>query len=234
MFVIGTFVGAAINALVGWLPSYIFRQWESDAQVILGLSNNQSVQSRCRNSSSIERRTFVVIACGVLCVAVIHLFEFTREGLAFMVLTWSLIMVSLIDADHKILPDIIVLPLIWAGLIMNNLGFYTTNSAALWGAVGGYMSMWIIARLFQLVAGQEGIGQGDFKLVSAIGAWGGWQVLPYTVLLAALLGVLVYSFSRFFGVRFRTESTIISFGPYISAAGWVVMLYSRNSVLFPL
>lgn len=234
VFVIGILAGTAINAVVAWLPSRFYRQWERDARDILGLSADHPALPQLNNPHSAARRTLVVIACGLLSVGVVHHFDFTLEGLAFIVLTWSLIAVSLIDSDHKLLPDMIVLPLVWAGLIVNNFGFYTTSSAALWGAIGGYMSLWIVSWIFRLVAGKEGIGHGDFKLVSVIGAWGGWQVLPYTVFLAAFLGVLGYSLNRFISVHSTTDSAVVPFGPYISAAGWIVMLYSMNAVSFPL
>lgn len=234
MFVIGILAGNAINAVVAWLPSHFYRQWEGDARDILGLSADHPALPQLNSPHSATRRTLVVIACGLLSVGVVHHFDFTLEGLAFIVLTWSLIAVSLIDADHKLLPDMIVLPLVWGGLIVNNFGFYTTSSAALWGAIGGYMSLWIVSWLFRLVVGKEGIGHGDFKLVSVIGAWGGWQVLPYTVFLAAFLGVLVYSLYRVISVHPITDSAVVPFGPYISTAGWIALLYSMNAVSFPL
>ena len=234
VFVIGILAGTAINAVVAWLPPYLYRQWERDARDILGLSVDHPALPGFNNLHSAARRTLVVIACGLLSVGVVHHCGFTLEGLAFIVLTWSLIAASLVDADHKILPDMIVLPLVWAGLIVNSFGFYTTSSAALWGAIGGYMSLWIVSWLFRLVAGKEGIGHGDFKLVSVFGAWGGWQVLPFTVFLAASLGVLVYSLTRFLSVRSTMDSAVVPFGPYISAAGWIVMLYSMNAVSLPL
>lgn len=234
VFVIGILAGTAINVVVAWLPSYLYRQWERDAREILGLTADHPSLPGFNNPHSATRRTLVVMACGLLSVGVIHHLELTLEGLAFVLLTWSLIVVSLVDADHKLLPDMVVLPLVWTGLIVNNFGFYTTSSAALWGAIGGYMSLWIVSWLFRMVAGKEGIGHGDFKLVSVIGAWGGWQVLPFTVFLAALLGILVYSLNRFVSVHSTTDSAVVPFGPYISAAGWIVMLYSINAVSFPL
>lgn len=233
VFVIGILAGTAINAVVAWLPSHFYRQWERDARHILGLSADHPALPQLNSPHSATRRALVVIASGLLSVGVVHHFDFTLEGLAFIVLTWSLIAVSLIDADHKLLPDMIVLPLVWAGLIVNNFSFYTTSSAALWGAIGGYMSLWIVSWLFRLVVGKEGIGHGDFKLVSVIGAWGGWQVLPYTVFLAAFLGVLVYSLNRFISIRPTTDSAVVPFGPYISTAGWIVLLYSMNADSFP-
>ncbi|MNJ59057.1 Type 4 prepilin-like protein leader peptide-processing enzyme [compost metagenome] len=137
-----------------------------------------------------------------------------------------MIALSLIDADHKILPDVIVLPLLWAGLIVNSFGFFTTASAALWGAIGGYMVLWVVHLVFRLATGREGIGHGDFKLVSALGAWGGWQILPLTVFLAAVLGILSYVVCRTLSDEPTAGSKMIPFGPYLSAAGWIVMVYT--------
>ncbi|MHC8347763.1 prepilin peptidase [Pseudomonas sp. RT6P73] len=232
VFAIGIIAGAAINVVVAWLPTYLYGQWEKEARDILGLSVDHPSLPEFNNPHSATRRTLVVIACGFLSVGVIYRFELTLEGLAFIVLTWSLIAVSLIDADHKVLPDIIVLPLVWVGLIANNFGFYTTSSAALWGAIGGYMSLWIVSWLFRMATRKEGIGHGDLKLMSVIGAWGGWQVLPFTVFLAALFGVLVYSLKRIVSVHSTSDSAVFPFGPYISAAGWGVMLYSMDVVSF--
>ncbi|WP_137808449.1 A24 family peptidase [Pseudomonas sp. G(2018)] len=229
VFAIGIIAGGAINVVVAWIPRYLFRQWEMEARDILGLSADHRSLPEFNNPHSATRQTLVVIACGLLSAGVIHHFDLTLEGCVFIVLTWSLIAVSLIDADHKILPDIIVIPLVWAGLIVNNFGLYTTSSAALWGAIGGYTSLWIISWLFRVATGQEGIGHGDLKLVSVIGAWGGWQILPFTVFLAALFGILVYSLKRFVSVHPTTDSAVFPFGPYISAAGWSVMLYSVNT-----
>ncbi|MHC5208782.1 prepilin peptidase [Pseudomonas chlororaphis] len=233
VFVFGVFAGAVINEVVARLPPYMYRQWEGMAREILGLSADQQPQSSFNNPHSTTRRTLVAIVCGLLTVGVIHQFELSMESLAFIVLTWALLALSLIDADHKLLPDAIVLPLVWGGLIVNNFGFYTTSSAALWGAIGGYMSLWSVYWLFHLVTGKVAIGHGDFKLVSAIGAWGGWQILPVTVFLAALLGVLAYTLKWLLSVRSTTASTMVPFGPYLSAAGWIVMLYSMNRTLFP-
>ena len=86
------------------------------------------------------------------------------EALAMLVLTWGFLAMSLIDADHQILPDVLVLPLLWLGLILNSTGLFTNLTDALWGAVIGYMSLWTLFWLFKLITGKEGMGYGDFRM----------------------------------------------------------------------
>lgn len=85
-------------------------------------------------------------------------------------LTWCLLALSLIDAEHQLLPDVLVLPMLWLGLIVNAFGLYVPLTSALWGAVAGYLSLWTVYWLFKLVTGKEGMGYGDFKLMALIGA----------------------------------------------------------------
>ena len=140
-----------------------------------------------------------------------------------LLLTWGLLAMSLIDADHQLLPDMLVLPLLWLGLIANYFGLYTSLGDALWGAIAGYLSLWSVYWLFKLVTGKEGMGFGDFKLLAMLGAWGGWQVLPLTVLLSSLVGaVLGLIMLR---LRNAETSTPIPFGPYLALAGWIALLW---------
>ena len=143
-----------------------------------------------------------------------------------LVLTWGLLSMSLIDADHQILPDVLVLPLLWLGLILNSFGFFTSLSDALWGAVIGYMSLWSIFWLFKLITGKEGMGYGDFKLLALIGAWGGWQVLPLTILLSsvlgAVIGIIILRLQR------NGYNKPIPFGPYLAAAGWLALIWGEQ------
>lgn len=125
--------------------------------------------SGCKEAISI-RYPLVELACGLFSAVIAWQFGVSWEALAMLVLTWGLLSMSLIDADHQILPDVLVLPLLWLGLILNSLGFFTSLSDALWGAVIGYMSLWSIFWLFKLITGKEGMGYGDFKLLALIGA----------------------------------------------------------------
>jgi leader peptidase (prepilin peptidase) / N-methyltransferase len=97
---------------------------------------------------------------------------------AGLLFTWALIALSLIDFDHKLLPDSITLPLLWLGLLLSLGALFTDMRASIIGAAAGYLSLWSVYQVFRLVTGKEGMGFGDFKLLAAIGAWLGWQALP--------------------------------------------------------
>jgi leader peptidase (prepilin peptidase)/N-methyltransferase len=170
-----------------------------------------------------KRYPLVELASGLLTAFIAYHLGFGYPAGAFMVLTWGLLAMSMIDVDRQLLPDAIVLPLLWLGLIVNNFGLFTDLSSALWGAVFGYLSLWLVFWLFKLVTGKEGMGYGDFKLLAMLGAWGGWQILPLTVLLSSLVGAV-------FGVillklRDQATSTPIPFGPYLAIAGWIALLW---------
>ena len=142
---------------------------------------------------------------------------------AMLLLSWGLLAMSLIDMDHQLLPDVLVLPLLWLGLIVNSFGLFTSLTDALWGAVAGYLSLWSVFWLFKLVTGKDGMGHGDFKLLALLGAWGGWQILPLTILLSSLVGaVLGLILLR---LRDASTSTPIPFGPYLALAGWIALLW---------
>ena len=163
------------------------------------------------------------LACGLLSAFIAWHFGFGWPAGLLLVLTWGLLAMSLIDADHQILPDALVLPLLWLGLIANHFALFTSLSDALWGAVAGYLSLWSVYWLFKLLTGKEGMGYGDFKLLAMLGAWGGWQILPLTILLSSLVGaVLGLMLLR---LRNAQTSTPIPFGPYLAIAGWIALLW---------
>ncbi len=178
--------------------------------------------SACKASISL-RYPLVELSCGLLSAYIAWHFGFTWQAGAMLVLTWGLLAMSLIDADHQLLPDSLVLPLLWLGLIVNQFGLFATPADALWGAIAGYLSLWSVYWLFKLVTGKEGMGHGDFKLLAMLGAWGGWQILPLTILLSSLVGaVLGLIMLR---LRNAETSTPIPFGPYLAIAGWIALLW---------
>jgi leader peptidase (prepilin peptidase)/N-methyltransferase len=181
--------------------------------------------SNCKAPISL-RYPLVELACGLLSAYVAWHFGFGWQTAGILLLTWGLLAMSLIDADHQLLPDSLVLPLLWLGLIANYFGLFTSMEAALWGAIGGYLSLWSVYWLFKLVTGKEGMGYGDFKLLAMLGAWGGWQVLPLTILLSSLVGaVLGLIMLR---LRNAETSTPIPFGPYLAIAGWIALLWGEQ------
>ena len=181
--------------------------------------------SSCKTSISM-RYPLVELACGLLSAFIAWHFGFTWQTGAVLLLTWGLLAMSLIDVDHQLLPDSLVLPVLWLGLIANSFGLFTNLEDALWGAIAGYLSLWSVYWLFKLVTGKEGMGHGDFKLLAMLGAWGGWQVLPLTILLSSLVGaVLGLIMLR---LRNAETSTPIPFGPYLAIAGWIALLWGEQ------
>jgi len=163
------------------------------------------------------------LACGLLSAFVAWHFGFGWPAGLMLVLSWGLLAMSLIDAEHQILPDVLVLPLIWLGLIVNSFGLFVSLHEALWGAVAGYGLLWSVFWLFKLVTGKDGMGYGDFKLLAMLGAWGGWQILPLTILLSSLVGAIIgLVLLRW---RHAKTSTPIPFGPYLAIAGWIALLW---------
>lgn len=178
--------------------------------------------SSCRAPIS-SRYPLVELACGLLSGYVAWHFGFTWQAGAMLLLTWGLVAMSMIDIDHQLLPDSLVLPLLWLGLILNNFGLFVSLESALWGAVAGYLSLWSVYWLFKLVTGKEGMGYGDFKLLAMLGAWGGWQVLPLTILLSSVVGAVVGTI--LLRVQRAESNTPIPFGPYLAIAGWIALLW---------
>ena len=137
---------------------------------------------------------------------------------------------ALIDWDTTLLPDDMTLPLLWAGLIASALQWTTVPLAAsVWGAVAGYLSLWLIYWVFKLATGKEGMGFGDFKLFAALGAWFGWQALVPIVLMASVIGALVGIAMKFSsGLR---EGGYVPFGPFLAGAGLTAMVFGPQSIL---
>ncbi|MGY8831702.1 MAG: prepilin peptidase, partial [Pseudomonadales bacterium] len=181
--------------------------------------------SSCKAPISM-RYPLVELACGLLSAFIAWHFGFTWQAGAMLLLTWGLLAMSLIDVDHQLLPDSLVLPLLWLGLITNSFGLFTSLEDALWGAIAGYLSLWSVYWLFKLEKRKVGLGYGDFKLLAMLGAWGGWQVLPLTILLSSLVGaVLGLIMLR---LRNAEASTPIPFGPYLAIAGWIALIWGEQ------
>lgn len=172
------------------------------------------------------RYPLVEIATALLSAAVAWRFGFTPAMVGALLLTWSLIALSVIDYDHQLLPDDITLPLLWGGLVLNLFGLYTTISAAVVGAIAGYVSLWLVYQLFKLITGREGMGYGDFKLFAAFGAWLGWHALPLIILFSSFLGAIVGIGIIVF--RGRDRSLPIPFGPFLCLAGWVALMWGDS------
>ena len=189
--------------------------------------------ARCRAPIS-ARYPIVELATSALSAAVAWHFGFGVETACGLLITWSLIALTVIDLDTQLLPDGLTLPLMWAGLVAAaylGRGAATIPvdlKSAVLGAAFGYLSLWSVYHLFRLATGKEGMGYGDFKLLAALGAWLGWPMLLPVVLLSAgtgaVVGVLLILLRR------HQREVPIPFGPYLAAAGWLVMMWAPQLV----
>jgi len=185
--------------------------------------------ANCQKSISV-RYPLVEMLTALLAAWCAWHFGFGWEALLAIGLSCALVAISLIDIDHQLIPDSIVLPLLWVGLIMSLFHpmagaetLFISPRDAIIGALAGYLSLWSVYQLFKMITGKEGMGYGDFKLLAALGAWLGWQSLHIIILMSAVVGAIVGI--AMIALRGRDRQLPIPFGPYLAAAGWITMLY---------
>lgn len=159
----------------------------------------------------------------VLAIIIANHFGYSWQTPVALIFTWSLLVLFCIDLEHQLLPDIVTLPLVWLGLIVNLFAVFVPIEKAVLGVVIGYSSLWLIAWIFQRITGKVGMGHGDFKLLALLGAWLGWQALPFVVLFASLLGSVVGLI--LLGLKRHSRDIPIPFGPYLALAGWSLLLW---------
>jgi leader peptidase (prepilin peptidase) / N-methyltransferase len=172
------------------------------------------------------RYPLVELAAGLAAGYAAMRFGFSAAGFGAMIFAWALIALAFIDYDTQLLPDDITLSLLWAGLLVNLAGTFVPLSAAVIGAVAGYLSLWSIYWLFKLLTGKEGMGYGDFKLLAAICAWLGWQALATVILLSSVVGAAVGIALMVLAKHGRDKP--IPFGPYLAAAGFIALFWGET------
>jgi leader peptidase (prepilin peptidase)/N-methyltransferase len=172
------------------------------------------------------RYPLVELLTGILSAACAAVFGPTLLLVGALAFIWALIALAFIDLDTQLLPDSITLPLVWAGLLLNLIGGFTDLSSAVVGAIAGYLVLWTLYWAFRLATGKEGMGYGDFKLLAAIGAFLGWQMLPVVVLLSSLVGAVVGI--AMIAFRSHGRNVPIPFGPYLAAAGVLALFFGQT------
>lgn len=183
--------------------------------------------AKCHTSISL-RYPLIEAITGILSAYVAWHFGFGGPAFAALLFIWCMLALTFIDADTYLLPDDITLPLIWAGLIFNLFNYFTDLKSAVIGAIFGYLILWSIYWLFKLLVKKEGMGYGDFKLLAAIGAWLGWQMLLLVVLLSSVVGAIVgITMILFFKHR---KDHPIPFGPYLAAAGVIALFWGSDLI----
>jgi len=181
--------------------------------------------SQCKSSISI-RYPLVETITALLSLVIANQYGVSIETLLLLILTWGLVCLTLIDFDHMLLPDQIVMPLLWLGLLVNVNGTFIPLNDAVIGAAVGYMSLFSVFWLFKLLTGKEGMGYGDFKLFALFGAWLGWQLLPILILMASVVGAIIGISLMLF--KNHTREQAIPFGPYLAIAGWITLLWGEG------
>ncbi|MDR0673848.1 MAG: A24 family peptidase [Zoogloeaceae bacterium] len=179
----------------------------------------------CRAPIS-PRYPLIELAAALLGLAAAWRFGPGVQAAAAAALLWTLLALAVIDLDTQLLPDVITLPLLWGGLLLNLSGQFVPLSQAVVGAMAGYLALWSVYWLFKLVTGKEGMGYGDFKLLAALGAWLGWIMLPAIVLISSLVGALVGIALILFARHGRHIP--IPFGPYLAAAGMIALFWGEE------
>lgn len=174
------------------------------------------------------RYPLVELTTAILFVVTIWHFGPNLQGLSALVLTAFLIALTGIDLDHQLLPDNMTQPLMWAGILLAFWSIHTDLFSSVTGAIAGYLSLWSIYHLFKLLTGKEGMGYGDFKLLAALGAWMGWQVLPLIVLLSSLVGAVV-GLSLMVSGKLQRDKPM-PFGPFLAVAGWIALIWGDKII----
>ena len=188
------------------------------------------LRGRCNNCSHAIslQYPFVELLTGFMLAVTVAYIGDAINAIYAIIFTLCLIALAGIDVNEKLLPDQITLPLLWIGLFANINGTFVPLPDAVAGAIAGYMSLWSLYWMFKLVTGKEGMGYGDFKLLAALGAWLGWQMLPLVILISSTFGAVFGLAAILLGGQGRNLQ--IPFGPFLAGAGWIALLWGDTIV----
>lgn len=187
------------------------------------------LRGKCSNCDTSISARYPIIEITAALVAGLAAWQLGYGGwmLAVVIASWALLVLTMIDFDTTLLPDSLTYPLLWAGLLLAWAGISPVSlEDAVLGAAAGYLALWSLYWAFKLLTGKEGMGYGDFKLLGALGAWVGWQLLPMVILLSSVVGAVVGGLLLATGAVKRDQG--IPFGPYLAGAGWITLLWGTQ------
>jgi prepilin signal peptidase PulO-like enzyme (type II secretory pathway) len=224
--------------LLEWLPEHMEQQEAEIVNEILsahasgkdGIS--QATEIRSEKFWQLPKLTILSMACATCSLLAVSLAFYTGsiiiQSLHLAIWFVGLVVLAFVDSRTKLLPDMLTLPLLWLGIVIQL--FPETRTVGLElsviGAVAGYLPLWLLAQAYRFIRGRDGLGMGDLKLLAAMGAWSGPFVLPQVLLLAALLAIAVFVLERVIrrsSAGFHDERP---FGPAIVAAYFIVLLFT--------
>jgi leader peptidase (prepilin peptidase)/N-methyltransferase len=182
----------------------------------------------CKSPIS-ARYPLVELFTGALSAWLAWRFGWSAQLAAALCFAWALVACSFIDLDTHLLPDQITFPLLWLGLLVNTFGLFVDLRSAVLGAAGGYLLLWSVYWGFKLLAGKEGMGYGDFKLLAALGAWTGWQCLPLILLVSAGAGAVIGLAA--IALSGKGRDMRMPFGPYLAVGGLIALVWGRAAVV---
>ncbi|KTG26005.1 methyltransferase [Idiomarina sp. WRN-38] len=188
---------------------------------LLGWLKRRGKCANCQSPISAQY-PLVELMGGLLAVAVVALYGTTASALFIYAACLTLLALAVIDFRTYLLPDMLTLPLLWAGLLYQLIFQPIMLPSAVIGAMAGYLILWSFYWLFKLLTGKEGMGFGDFKLLAALGAWVGWPMLPLLLIVSAGIGALVGLAAQASSPHLRGQP--LPFGPFLALAGWVCLL----------
>ncbi|KIO49972.1 methyltransferase [Nitrosospira sp. NpAV] len=172
------------------------------------------------------RYPVVEVLTGLISGFIAWYFGYGFAAFAALVFVWTMIALAFIDMDTQLLPDDITLPLLWGGLLINLGDGFTDIRSAIIGAVAGYLALWLVYWCYRLLTGREGMGYGDFKLLAAIGAWLGWQMLPLVILFSSLTGAVAGV--GLMVIAKHERHVPIPFGPYLVGGSFVALFWGNQ------
>lgn len=246
-------VGSFLNVVIVRLPRQVQWQWEKHKHGLpappglawppshcpackhalswrdnLPLISYLILRSHCRSCgvSISARYPLVELLTALLSLVVVIKMGYQWPTLAALALTWTLIALAFIDLEHFLLPDRLTLPLLAGGLLINTFETFTDPLSATIGAVSGYGVLWAVYHGYRALTGREGFGYGDFKLLAALGAWLGWQMLPLVILLSAGTGAIIGV--TLLVLRRHHRDQPLPFGPYLAGGGWLTLLWGAQ------
>jgi leader peptidase (prepilin peptidase)/N-methyltransferase len=185
-------------------------------------------RSQCCKQYISLRYPMVEALCLALSLFAAWHFGFTLMLIFALLFIWILIIIAFIDLQYQLIPDSLSLGLLWIGLIANTQSLFVTLPNAVLSASVAYGSLWLLIQLYYLVSGKVGMGNGDFKLFAAFGAWLGWTQLPLILLLSSISGAIIGII--YLKTAGKSKDTPIPFGPYLCVAGIVALFYGENIV----
>lgn len=178
----------------------------------------------CKHPISLRYPLVEILTVALSGLVVWH-FGIGLTTIAALLYTWCLQALLFIDLDTQLLPDSLTLGLLWLGLLVNTQSVFIPLENAVFSAAIAYLLLWSFMKIFYWVTGKVGMGHGDFKLFAALGAWLGWQQLPFILVISSLSGALIGG--AFLIFTRQHKDTPIPFGPFLCIAGFIGLLWGE-------